>query len=265
MAPEMASITDVNPVRPAHGALVVRLIHVTPAPEPGRWPKRKHACARAAARAAGRAINTAVCPPCDGRAACSREAHAAARRAQAGAPRTHVEHAHVRKCSRTDVQSHKRAHTTDPETRRHRLARRHGLRVCALRVCVCVRAWVCLCVCVSLCLCACVRVCVCVCVCVCVRVCVGSICPMCAPAGLRDKGPQSMQPFSARAGARAAICVSRSRESRQLRSLARVDPGVHESTGGPLASSRTPPVPRQEPPAYPLILRSIPLVPLSTP
>ncbi len=61
MAPA-ASTTDVCPSRPAHGALVVRLIHVTPAAERARHLKPIAPNATAHARppgAAGRAINTA--------------------------------------------------------------------------------------------------------------------------------------------------------------------------------------------------------------
>jgi hypothetical protein len=70
MVPETASTTDVCPARAAHGALAVRLVHVTPAAERARArPVAANATAHAAADARrGPSYKYQKSPPCDGRA-----------------------------------------------------------------------------------------------------------------------------------------------------------------------------------------------------
>ena len=74
-----ASITDVCERRAAHGALVVRLVHVTPAATRATRRMAQHRRKRGRPRVVGRALNTARPPQCQ-ESACTALWHACARK-----------------------------------------------------------------------------------------------------------------------------------------------------------------------------------------
>jgi hypothetical protein len=103
MAPA-ASTTDVCADRPAHPALSVRHVHVTPAAdtrEPGRWHQPQPRAA--AKRGAGRAINTVrQCRAMGGRTA--------PRGARTHSSFTHAAHARAHRQTKRHAQTHAHTH-----------------------------------------------------------------------------------------------------------------------------------------------------------
>ncbi len=119
MAPA-ASTTDVWQCRAAHGALVVRLVHVTPAAERARHlkPIAPNATAHARPPGARRAeLLYRTSPPCH------HSAHTAPRRAHTVVPQTHSTPTHARRCfAEGTAKPHKvpRTHTNAcAQTQRH--------------------------------------------------------------------------------------------------------------------------------------------------
>jgi hypothetical protein len=152
-----ASITDVCPVRPAHGALLVRRVHVTPAPtqgDTGRWHQTKMR-SRGRPRCRGPSYNINTASPCHATRVPEPKAHPAVRRTHTVDSRTHTRagarakmpcrwnckptlicaptnaHRHTQAYARarahTDLRMHKKARTnTHTRMNPHRRCRTHA-------------------------------------------------------------------------------------------------------------------------------------------